>query len=80
MAKKTTAKKLPEWDLKDFYAAPNAPSVVKDFTRLEKLCGDLMFSMVMLMDYVHCISFDSMTLRIRNWSLALSEISGCWIG
>ena len=34
------SKKLPEWDLGDFYAAPGAPQVAKDFTRLESLCRD----------------------------------------
>ena len=38
MAKKKAAAKLPEWDLSDFYTAPDAPSVVKDFTRAEQLC------------------------------------------
>jgi len=38
--KKISAKSLPEWDLKDFYASPDAPALVKDFTRLEKLCDD----------------------------------------
>jgi oligoendopeptidase F len=37
-AKKPVA--LPEWDLSDFYASPTAPSVVKDFDKLEKLCTD----------------------------------------
>lgn len=32
--------KLPEWDLSDFYDAPKSATVVKDFTRLEKLCAD----------------------------------------
>jgi len=39
MAKKTTKTKLPEWDLTDFYEKPTAPSVVKDFTRLDQLCS-----------------------------------------
>ena len=30
---------LPEWDLRDFYKTPKAPSVVKDFTQAEKLCA-----------------------------------------
>jgi oligoendopeptidase F len=39
MAKKNTKTKLPEWDLTDFYDKPTAPSVVKDFTKLEQLCS-----------------------------------------
>lgn len=31
---------LPEWDLTDFYPSADSPAVVKDFTRLEKLCAD----------------------------------------
>jgi oligoendopeptidase F len=38
MAKKA-AVKSPEWDLRDFYATPDAP-VAKDFARAEKLCAD----------------------------------------
>jgi len=33
-------KKLPEWDLSDFYESGNAPALIKDFVRLEKLTQD----------------------------------------
>ena len=35
--KKTSVKALPEWDLRDFYETDNAPALLKDFARLEKL-------------------------------------------
>ncbi len=38
MKKNTKTKKLPEWDLSDFYNSVTDVSVVKDFTKLEKLC------------------------------------------
>ena len=38
--KKVATNKLPEWDLSDFYAAGNAPELIKDFDRLEKLSND----------------------------------------
>ncbi len=40
MAKKSAQKKLPEWDLSDFYKTPDAPTVVKDFTQGEKFCSE----------------------------------------
>jgi oligoendopeptidase F len=39
MAKKSAALKTPEWDLSDFYPKPDAPTVVKDIARAEKLCA-----------------------------------------
>src|SRR4051812_41664940 len=39
-AKNTPLKNLPEWDLGDFYASPDAPQLTKDFNRLEKLCTE----------------------------------------
>ncbi|MDE3016161.1 MAG: M3 family oligoendopeptidase [Pseudomonadota bacterium] len=32
--------RLPEWNLRDLYEEPDGLSVVRDFQRLEKLCGD----------------------------------------
>lgn len=40
MTKTSAAKNLPEWDLTDFYKAPNTPDVERDFKKLEKLCAD----------------------------------------
>jgi len=41
MSNKTSRKtSLPEWDLGDFYDAPKSSSVLKDFSRTEKLCVD----------------------------------------
>jgi oligoendopeptidase F len=37
---KAAIRKLPEWDLGDFYDAPNAPSVVRDFNHGEQLTGE----------------------------------------
>lgn len=34
------SKKLPEWDLSDFYKAPGAPEVAKDFRRADMLCSE----------------------------------------
>lgn len=31
---------LPQWDLKDLYAAPDAPAVPRDVTKLEGLCAE----------------------------------------
>src|SRR5579862_4980657 len=33
-------KKLPEWDLRDLYEAPDGLSVVRDFKKLEQLVAD----------------------------------------
>ncbi len=33
-------KKLPEWDLRDFYPSPDSPAVAKDITACEKRCAD----------------------------------------
>jgi oligoendopeptidase F len=33
-----TASSLPEWDLSDFYDAPGAPEVARDFTKAEEIC------------------------------------------
>lgn len=31
--------KLPDWDLGDLYAAPDAPEVARDLTELERDCA-----------------------------------------
>ncbi len=66
-AKKTTAKaapakpnlgKLPEWDLRDFYASQEAPEIARDLKRMDKLCD------------AFCKSYDTKVEKLDAASLA----------
>ncbi|MDE3060522.1 MAG: M3 family oligoendopeptidase [Pseudomonadota bacterium] len=71
-ARKPAAKKLPEWDLSDFYAAPDAPSLVKDIARAEKLCGDFRKAYE---GKVVSLTADALARAIREYE-AIQELLG----
>jgi len=70
--KKTTARNLPEWDLRDLYEAPDGLSVVRDFKRLEQLCADFRKSYE---GKVAALDAEALAKAIRDYEI-IQEISG----
>jgi len=71
-AKKLPAKKLPEWDLRDLYEAPDGLSVVRDFKKLEQLCVDFRKAYD---DKVTSLDADGLAKAIREWEV-IQDLSG----
>ena len=69
---KKPAKKLPEWDLRDFYESGDAPSLLKDFARLEKLSKDFKKAYE---GKVPSLSADGLATAIREYEV-MQELFG----
>ncbi len=70
--KSAGVKKLPEWDLSDFYPSPDAPTVVKDFTRAGELCTKFRKTYE---GEVASLSADGLAQAIREYEV-IQEILG----
>ena len=65
-------KMLPEWDLTDFYASPEAPEIAGDYKKLEKLCADFQKAYE---GKVETLGADTLAKAIREYE-AMQELFG----
>jgi len=70
--KKSAVEKLPEWDLRDFYESGNAPALLKDFARLEKLTQEFSKNYE---GKVAALNADGLVKAIREYE-AMQELFG----